>query len=1316
MSAFNLVLTTNLNKIYTDGEVGTLLEQYPELWRDELGTFNKFKVDLRLKDNAVPKFFKPRTVSFALKDKVEAELDRLVSLGILVPVNHSNYATPVVPVLKENGQVKIAGDYSVTLNKDLLVDKYPLPRIEEVFAKLGGGEKYTKLHLKNAYNQYVLNEPSQELTTINTSKGLFKYTRMVYGLASAPAIFQKSMETVLSGIEGVSCWYDDICITGPNKATHLARLREVLHRLNSSGLRLQKDKCEFFKDSVTYLGYVIDKNGLQTCPKKVEAILKAPEPKNVTEVKRFLGVVNYYRNFIPNASAVMSPLHELLKAGAAWQWGARQRQAVAAVRRELASERVLAHFNPAAQLVLAVDAGPHGLGAVLLQRAQDGSERPLAYGSRSLNASERNYSQIQKEATAIIFGVKRFHQYLYGRSDPFILQTDHRPLVSIFNKNSGISVTTALRLQRYAIILSAYNYVIQYTSSANNVVADFFSRAPVSETVSDSDGEFDMYTSLKFLDESTPAVLLNDIRRATDNDEVLKIVIKYMQHGWPRSVHCQSVLPYFRCKADLQYEKGYLLRGHKVIIPSSLRERMLVELHSTHLGVVKMKCNARARMWWPGIDADIERCVGACGTCVSVRAAPPREPPAPWPRPAGPWQRVHIDYMSLGQSVYLVVVDSYSKWVECLLMNNGTSTSALISKLKYLFSVFGICNTLVSDNDAKINSSQFREFCSNNGIKYMTSPIYHPASNGQAENAVRMCKKMIKCAIGENLPQKIISERLLDYVFVYRNTEHCSTGEPPAKLMFGRNLRSRLDLILPKEDKSCVNEQPISKRKFNEGSSVTANRSAQYQSVSMPLAFPSPTVHTEAPVPSAVAGDPPVEQIVEKEGHVECCERGISDPNTSDHPDPLTSYTTAAYGSHQNVLLRLDTMGRPPSSTGSYATIASLHKFPFGSRRSPSPYATTHIGEHVYAKPESRVSYYAASNLTHVSQPTRLTISPAAARPTPALGPHNAIMPPSPASISTCSNSLFGQSKRRTNSMPTTNTLKDRITDPAEQLRHLTAPRANIRLEILVHEGTFGRVYKGVFKRGDTYEEVLVKTVSDNASAMQAALLVAEGLRLYGLSHANVLAPAAACAEEARRPLLVYVCASHSSNLKRFLTSCRLGQQAAPATRELVELGAQVACGLSYLHVQRLIHADVAARNCVVDEKLRLKLADNGLSRDLFPEEYHCLGDNENRPVKWMAPETILQCQYTSASDVWSLGVTLWELATLGAPPLAELDAADVGAFLSGGYRPAQPHNCPDELYGLMSWCWTSAAAGRPTAPQLLAALHDFRQALNTYI
>jgi hypothetical protein len=823
MTAFNLVLTTKLNKISetNDQDVNKLLEQYPDLWRDELGSFNKFKVKLQLKENANPKFFKPRSVPFALKDKVEEELNRLVGLGVLVPVNHSQYATPIVPVLKENGKVRIAGDYSVTLNKDLIIDKYPLPRIEEVFARLGGGEHYSKIDLKNAYNQFLLCDSSQDLTTINTSKGLFKYTRLVYGLAPAPALFQKSMESLLSGIDGVSCWLDDICVTGPNKMAHLCRLRDVLSRLNEAGLRLQQDKCKFFKPSVTYLGYVINKEGLHTSPDKVKAIIDSPEPTNITEVKRFLGVVNYYRSFIPNASSIMSPLHELLRAGAEWQWGERQRSAVRRVKRELVSERTLAHFDPAARLELAVDAGPAGLGAVLSLRDRTGLERPLAFASRSLTPSERNYSQIQKEATAIIFGVKRFHQYLYGRSEPFILKTDHRPLVSIFNNNSGISVTTALRLQRYAIILSAYRYTVQYTTGASNVVADYFSRAPLPETITTTDKEFDTFCSLNFLDSVLPAVTANDIRQATENDTVLKTVIKYINKGWPRKITCKLIRPYFQCKTDLQLENGTLLRGHRVVIPSTLREKMLRELHSSHLGIIKMKSNARSRMWWPGIDGDIELRSAACDTCVALRPAPPREAPAPWPKPPGPFHRVHIDYLSIGQRVYLVVVDAYSKWLECVYMNNGTTTQELIKQLKKIFATFGLPYTLVSDNDAKINCHEFIKFCSSNNINYITSPVYHPNSNGMAESSVKICKKMLKCILRENLKPDVIHEKLLGYIFEYRNTMQCTTGETPATLMFGRKLRTRLDLILPAV-KQNNSELPPHRRNFEIGDVVLA--------------------------------------------------------------------------------------------------------------------------------------------------------------------------------------------------------------------------------------------------------------------------------------------------------------------------------------------------------------------------------------------------------------------------------------------------------------------------------------------------------------
>ncbi|XP_059054506.1 uncharacterized protein K02A2.6-like [Achroia grisella] len=400
-------------------------------------------------------------------------------------------------------------------------------------------------------------------------------------------------------------------------------------------------------------------------------------------------------------------------------WGERQ---LRRVRAELASERVLAHFDPEARLVLTVDAGPTGLGA--------------------------------------------------------------------------------------------------YISSEKNVVADYFSRAPVSDVVCKSDKEFDAYSAINFLDATSSAVLYNDVEQATKNDKTLQTVIKYMNVGW-RKIKCKSITPYFLCRTDLQFENGVLLRGHKVVIPLLLRERMLQELHSTHLGIVKMKCNARGRMWWPGIDSDIEHWSGACEQCMSVRPSPPRAPPAPWPRPPAPWCRIHIDYLFIGQRVSLVVIDAFSKWLECIHMNAGVSTQALIIKLKQIFSVFGIPNTLVSDNDVKINCKEFKDFCSSNGIEYITSPIYHPCSNGQVENSVRTCKKMLKIILKENLNHCYLKEKL--YLFEYRNTIHCSTGQSPAKLMFGRNLRSRLDLILPKVRKTSDNNNDVVEtncRHFKKGDRV----------------------------------------------------------------------------------------------------------------------------------------------------------------------------------------------------------------------------------------------------------------------------------------------------------------------------------------------------------------------------------------------------------------------------------------------------------------------------------------------------------------
>ncbi|XP_062530453.1 uncharacterized protein K02A2.6-like [Bombyx mori] len=293
--------------------------------------------------------------------------DKLVGLGVLRPVEHSDCASPIVPVLKRDGSVRICADYSVTINKQLVVEQYPLPTVNELFSKLYGGQKFTKLDLSMAYGQFCLDEESQKLTCINTHKGIFAYTRLVFGLASGPSIFQRAMDTVLAGLDGTLCLLDDVLITGRNDSEHLERLHQVLQRLQDAGFVLQKSKCQFFQDEINYLGSTINKEGLRKSPDKVEAILKASAPTNVSQLRSFLGLVNYYRNFVPNASCILGPLYELLKKETKWRWSKLHDKAFNEIKKRLASDNVLAHFNPNANIILTVDASPNGLGAILSQ-------------------------------------------------------------------------------------------------------------------------------------------------------------------------------------------------------------------------------------------------------------------------------------------------------------------------------------------------------------------------------------------------------------------------------------------------------------------------------------------------------------------------------------------------------------------------------------------------------------------------------------------------------------------------------------------------------------------------------------------------------------------------------------------------------------------------------------------------------------------------------------------------------------------------------------------------------------------------------------
>ena len=367
-----------------------------------------------------------------------------------------------------------------TINQAAKLDNYPIPKIEDLYATMGGGMEFTKLYLSQAYQQLELDEESKKYTTINTHKGLFRYNRLPYGIASAPGIFQRTIESLLQGIPQVVVRIDDILVTGKTRDKHLENLKEVLTRLDKAGIRLKLKKCVFFQNQMIYLGHRINRDSIQPIEGKVRAIHEAPASSNVKELQAFLGMLNYYACYLPNFSTILAPLHELLAKDCKWTSGKRQVEAFNRAKDMFNSSDLLVHHDPSKELVLSCDASPYGLRAVL-SHIIDGKERPISYASRTQSPAERNYAQLDKEGAAVISGLKKFHQYLYAQK--FKIVTDDKPLLGLFKEDKAVTTMASPRIERWALLLTAYDYDLVYKEGQNHGNADGLSRLPLPDTI-----------------------------------------------------------------------------------------------------------------------------------------------------------------------------------------------------------------------------------------------------------------------------------------------------------------------------------------------------------------------------------------------------------------------------------------------------------------------------------------------------------------------------------------------------------------------------------------------------------------------------------------------------------------------------------------------------------------------------------------------------------------------------------------------------------------------------------------------------------------
>ena len=509
-----------------------------------------------------------------------------------------------------------------------------------------------------------------------------------------------------------------------------------------------------------------------------------------------------------------------------WEWSEECEAAFIEAKCVLSSTDFLLHYDPSLPVVVECDASLFGVGACLLQNDRSGSLRPVAFVSRSLVAPEKNYSQIEREALAILFAVKRLHQYLYGRH--FVLRTDHKPLLKIFGEKSSLPSVTAARLERWAVTLSSYQYSIQYIKGSDNVIADCLSRLPIQLSVKQE------AQIVPFLDDVScdPCqdlpISATDVAEASRQDPTMCKVMYFTTHGW--STSAGAVFPsFYRIREELSVESGCLMWANRVVVPVSLRSSLLEELHQDHLGVSKMKAIARSFFWWPKLDGDIASIASHCHTCNQFSRLPRKEEIHHWVYPSRAFERVHIDFAEYRGHHFFLISDAFSKWSDIYSIGKSTTTSRTIQCLQSFISVFGIPSIIVSDNGPQFTSKEFVSFCEQNGIRHKRSPPYHPATNGQVERLVQELKKFLT-----KLPQCDPVTAVSKFLFMYRNTPHAATQVTPASLIFKITPTTRFSFLQPQfgdlmQEKSDV---PVSSsRSFQPGDSVWIidHRSSQHK-------------------------------------------------------------------------------------------------------------------------------------------------------------------------------------------------------------------------------------------------------------------------------------------------------------------------------------------------------------------------------------------------------------------------------------------------------------------------------------------------------
>ena len=799
--------------------------------------------------------------------EIERQTQEMLDCGIIEP-STSMYNSPCLLVKKKGGEARLVIDYRA-LNKVTRKISYPLPVMSEIVNAMSDSQPswFSLADLKSGYWQQPLSETSKPKTTFATHQGSYQFNFLPFGLAGSPAAFQKLMLQVFQGLtfKFLIIYVDDILIFSKTFDQHLSHLQTVFNRLRDANLRLHPKKCNFVVPEILYLGHIISPAGIAVDPSKIEILKTYPPPRNVKQVRSFLGYCSYYRRFVKNFAQIAQPLNSLLHKGKVFHWTDACQQAFEKLRTAMYTTPILAYADMNKQFILSTDASSTGLGYVLSQIDDKHGERPLACGGRALRDSEKNWSTTELEGLALVEAVREFHYYLANQK--FLVYSDHISLSwlkEIKHRNG--------RLFRWSLLLQNYDMEIKYKTGKSNANADMLSRIEHDKPTPENpeDDIYDQIMTINHNDDTTvthnsqsqmtlltfeyeseqshlpsaegiaqpldPTIMQSELhaisvienlaQKQRDCTDIGRI-IKYIEEGeLPQDGKLARQTVYeaedYFFKNDILYHKhiprnqnlqAHKLVTHQIAVPQSLRTEILRNYHETgHVGVERVYASIRHKYYWPTLYADCRQYVKTCLNCQRAkRDYHKKSPPLQPLETVGIFERWQIDIIgpfpvSNGYKYVLTCVESFTRFPEFIPLENQEAITVADAIFNHLVCRYGTFSSLLSDRGCNFLSEVVKRLCQLCSIKQVFTSAYHPQCNGLTE---RIHSTLLN-ALRSHLQGEVNWPDFLGVIAMsYRSTIATSSHEySPFYLMHGQDMRLAVDvdLIKPKVNSKTADE------------------------------------------------------------------------------------------------------------------------------------------------------------------------------------------------------------------------------------------------------------------------------------------------------------------------------------------------------------------------------------------------------------------------------------------------------------------------------------------------------------------------------